>query len=396
MLKERCKLTKIFHKNGQKTTDRDKVMLKSAECTQEILEAKKTYIFTMSKKLEDSKTAPKAYWTILNRLIYNKKIPAIPPLFVKGNFAPDFSLKANFFNDFYATICTPIQNSGVLPPLKYRTNKKLNSFSVIENDISLIIKALDSSKAHGYDNLSIKMIKLYEESIVIPLKIIFEESLKCGVFPEVWKKANVVPVHKKEEKTLVKNYRPISLLPIFGKIFERVIYNFIFNYFISNKLFTPSQSGFSPGDSCIAQLLSIIHEIQTAFDGNPSVDVRGIFLDISKAPLLSLLKNYLENSQQRVVLNGQTSDWKKINSGVPQGSVLGPLLFLIYINDLPDGITSICKIFADDTSLFSKVLDINESANKLNTDLEKITKWAHQWKMQFNPDPNKQANEVIL
>ena len=112
--------------------------------------------------------------------------------------------------------------------------------------------------------------------------------------------------------------------------------------------------------------------------------------------LLSLLKNYLENHKQRVVLNGQTSDWKKINSGVPQGSVLGPLLFLIYINDLPDGITSICKIFADNTSLFFKVLDINESANKLNTDLEKITKWAHQWKMQFNPDPNKQANEVIF
>ena len=116
-------------------------------------------------------------------------------------------------------------------------------------------------------------------------------------------------------------------------------------------------------------MLSIIHEIQTAFDENPPVDVGGIFLDISKAfdkvwhegllykletygiegQLLSLLKNYLENHKQRVVLNGQTSDWKKINSGVPQGSVLGPLLFLIYINDLPDGITSICKIFADDT-----------------------------------------------
>ena len=150
------------------------------------LKQKKTYIFTMFKKLEDSKTAPKAYWTILNRLIYNKKIPAIPPLFVKGNFVLDFSLKANLFNDFYASICAPIQNSSVL-----------NSFSVIEKDISLIIKALDSSKAHGYHNLSIKMIKLCEESIVIPLKIIFEESLKCGVFPEIWKKANVVPVHKK-------------------------------------------------------------------------------------------------------------------------------------------------------------------------------------------------------
>ena len=100
---------------------------------------------------------------------------------------------------------------------------------------------------------------------------------KCG------KEQNVVPVHEKDDKSLLRNYRPISLLPIFGKIFERVIYNSFFNYFISNKLFTPSQSGFPPKDSWIVQLLSIIHEIQTAFDENPTVDVRGVFLDISKA-----------------------------------------------------------------------------------------------------------------
>ena len=193
----------------------------------------------------------------------------------------DFSVKANLFNYFFASICTPIKNSSVLPPLTYRTSKKLNSLRISEQDILLIIKALDSSKAHGYDNLSIEMIKFCEESITIPLKIIFEEALKCGVFLEIWKKANVVSVNKKEDKTLVKNYRPISLLPIFSKIFERVIYNSIFNYFISNKLFTPSQSGFLLGD--YAQLLSIIHEIQTAFDENPVADVRGIFLDISKA-----------------------------------------------------------------------------------------------------------------
>ena len=144
--------------------------------------------------------------------------------------------------------------------------------------------------------------------------------------------------------------------------------------------------------------------------------MRGVFLDISKAfdkvwhdsltfklkaygiegELLSLLENYLQNLEQRVVLNGQTSAWRKIYSGVPQGSVLGPLSFLIYINDLPDGLTSICKIFADDTSLFSKVFNINESANDLNFGLEKISQWAYQWKPQFNPDPNKHANEVIF
>ena len=107
-------------------------------------------------------------------------------------------------------------------------------------------------------------------------------------FRKYRKKSNIVPVHKKEDKNLIKNYPLVSLLPIFSKIYERVIYNALFNYFKDNKLFTPSQSGFLPGDSCIAQLLSIIHEIQTAFDNNPAVDVRGVFLDFltSQKPLI--------------------------------------------------------------------------------------------------------------
>ena len=144
--------------------------------------------------------------------------------------------------------------------------------------------------------------------------------------------------------------------------------------------------------------------------------MREVFLDLSKAfdkvwldgiifklkaygvegELLSLLKNYVESREQRVVLNGQTSERRKIMSGIPQASVLGPLLFLVYINDLPDGINSLCKIFADDTSLVSKVYDIHKSASNLNDYLEKLSYWVYQWKMQFNPDPNKQANEVVF
>ena len=201
----------------------------------------------------------------------------------------------------------------------------------------------------------------------------------------------------RKKTTFIINYCPISLLPIFGKISERLIYDSLFNHFLRKQLFTPSQSGLLPRNSCIAQLLSTLHEIQTAFDKNPTRDVRGIFLDIFKAfdkvwheslifklkaygiegELLSLLENYLQNHEQRVVLNGRTSEWRKINSGVPQRSVLGLLLFLIYINDLPDELTSICKIFADHTSLFSKFFNINESANDLNIDLEKISQWAY-------------------
>ena len=214
----------------------------------------------------------------------------------------------------------------------------------------------------------------------------------------------------------MKNYRPISLLPICGKIFEKIIYNNLFEYLKANDILVKCQSGFLPGDSCISQLISITHDIYKAFDGNPSLEVRGVFLDISKAfdkvwhkgllhklksygiegKLYSLFENYLNDRKQRVVLNGQNSEWASIEAGVPQGSVLGPLLFLIYINDLPGELKSNVKLFADDTSIFSVVKDINESCEILNNDLLQINNWADQWKMSFNPEPNKQAVEVIF
>ena len=141
-------------------------------------------------------------------------------------------------------------------------------------------------------------------------------------------------------------------------------------YFLDNNLISPKQSGIRPGDSCINQLLSINHDIFTSFDNG--LEVRGVFLDIFKAfdkvwhdgliyklkqngikdKLLCLLIDFLKNRQQRVVLNGQSSSWTKVNAGVPQGSILGPLLFLIYINDLPNGLQSNLKLFADDTFFY--------------------------------------------
>ena len=112
--------------------------------------------------------------------------------------------------------------------------------------------------------------------------------------------------------------------------------------------------------------------------------------------LLSLLSNFLSERFQRVVLNGQTSEWRIIKAGVPQGSILGPLLFLIYVNDIPDNLTSNVKLFADDVSLFSVVKDPIRSGAELNNDLKIIQKWAYDWKMSFNPDPNKQATEVLF
>ena len=228
--------------------------------------------------------------------------------------------------------------------------------------------------------LSIRMLKLCDESIYKPLNLIFKSCLETGQFPSDWKKANVVPVFKKGDKQLLKNYRPISLLPIIGKIFERLLYNQMFEIFIGNDLISQNQSGFKPGDSCINQLLAITHEIYKSFDA--CVDVRAVFLDIAKAfdkvqhqgllyklkqngisgNLLETLTDFLKDRKQRVVLNGQNTSWANIEAGVLQGSILGPLMFLIYINDLPDNLSAKVKLFADDNSLFSVVHDITTSS----------------------------------
>ena len=215
---------------------------------------------------------------------------------------------------------------------------------------------------------------------------------------------------------MIKNYRPVSLSPICGKVFEKIIFNSLFVYLNNNNLLNSNQSGFRPGDSCVNQLISITHDIYKAFDANPSLEVRGVFLDLSKAfdkvwhygllyklrrmgicgEYLGLIDSFLSDRFQRVLLNGQTSKWSQIKAGVPQGSVLGPLLFLVYINDLPEGLTSNVKLFADDTSIFSVVRDSSSSSLSLNEDLSKISQWGYKWKMLFNPDASKQAQEVVF
>ena len=175
-----------------------------------------------------------------------------------------------------------MSNNSVLPTnVPQLTSKCLDSIHFSSSDIVKIISRLDPNKAHGHDMLSIRMIKLCGNSICKPLSIIFKDCLSEGKFPHKWKKANAVPVHKKGNKQSLESYRPISLLPICSKIFKRLIYNEIFTFFTENNLISPNQSGFKLGDSCVNQLLAITHEIYKSYD--VGFEVRGVFLDISKA-----------------------------------------------------------------------------------------------------------------
>ena len=176
--------------------------------------------------------------------------------------------------------------------------------------------------------------------------------------------------------------------------------------FTDNELTSSNQPGFKPGDSCINQLLCIAQDIHQTYDNG--LETRAVFLDISKAfdkvwhegisgnLLLNIIKYFLSLRKQGVVLGGQRSTWVNIGAGVSQGSIIGHLFFLIYINDLSDDLTSNPRLFMDDTSLFSVVQNINSSTINLNSNLNKTSDRAFQWKMNFNPDPNKQAQEVIL
>ena len=256
-------------KNGQPEDKLEGILNMVAEGTKMIEDAKQNYLRKTGQTLANPGTSRKTYWTLINTVLNKAKIPIIPPLLENGLFITDFTEKAQLFNDYFILQCTTIDTGSEIPQDPPEKSTLIEDFCISEEKILKIIRSLNPNKAHGWDEISIRMIKLSDVSLVTPLKIIFTNCLKHGVFPEIWKCANVVPVHKKNEKNLKSNYRPISLLPIFGKMLERLMYDSLYSHLVSCDLLNPNQSGFRPGDSTINQLISITHTIFQAFDCNP-------------------------------------------------------------------------------------------------------------------------------
>ena len=312
--------------------------------------------------------------------------------------------KANILNSFFQSHTNLNEQNAVIPDLPAATViTPLNNIVLSPLEVESVLKSLPVAKATGPDGLSNRIIRELSKELSVPYCFLFNESLSVGIVPSSYKEANVCPVPKAGDLSQVSNYRPISLLNSENKVLERLVFKYLFNHLRDNNLLSSLQSGFLPGDSTVNQLTFLYNTFCHALDSGK--EVRAVFCDISKAfdrvwhaGLLVKLhaagvtgnahawfSDYLSNRKQRVVLPGAVSDWASIRAGVPQGSILGPLLFLLYINDIVHDIGSNIRLFADDTSLFIIVDDPVTAAGCINTDLDRISKWASTWLVTFNP-----------
>ena len=272
------------------------------------------------------------------------------------------------------------------------------TFSV--EGIRQLLFELDANKANGPDEIPPFVLKECAEEISPVLQIIFTKSLSSGVLPSDWKKANICPVFKKGRRDEAKNYRPISLTSICSKTMEHILFHNIMSHLNSNNILIENQHGFRAGHSCATQLLTLTEDILHALDQKKQVDI--ILLDFAKAfdtvphqrllkklkhygminDILNWIKAWLTDWTQHVLLKGESSPSKIVTSGVPQGTVLGPLMFLLYINDISRNITSSLRLFADDCLLY-RIIDSHDDITILQGNHNRLSEWVQIWRLRF-------------
>lgn len=338
-------------------------------------------LFSHLQYLSTSKTTPASFW-------------------IDGKLQSDPALIAESFNAyFHSTFTTSnyfLPNIDLLPV----PNSQLSSISIDQDEVYKALTLLNPFKSPGHDNINPKVLKYCATSLTEPVTTLFNLSLDSSTFPVDWKLHKICPVPKKGDLHYISNFRPISLLPIISKILESIVYAKIIP-FISPKL-NNHQFGFLSNRSCLSQLLIFLSQIYKNIENRKSSDI--IYLDFKKAfdtvshnellyklwltgitgPLWLWFKSYLSDRSHYTYFANCHSSRLPVLSGVPQGSVLGPLLFLIFINDLPSSIANAnCYLFADDTKLI-KCIEVSHSQHLLQSDLDQLSMWCTLWNLSLN------------
>ena len=350
----------------------------------------------------DAKCNPKRFWAYINSRRCDSH--GVHPLKSSdGVTYTDSTAKANILNKQFSSVFTDesLINVPEKGPCPYPST---DSITVSPAGVKKLLEGLNIHKSPGPDGIPSRLLKTLATELTPILTILFQATLHHGTIPLDWKKANVTAIFKSGERNKASNYRPISLTSITCKILEHIICSQIMSHFDRNNILTDAQHGFRKRRSCITQLIISTHELLTGIDKGEQHNA--ILLDFSKAfdkvphhrllrklqyygihnQTFNWIQDFLTDRTQRVVLEGCTSETANVTSGVPQGSVIGPLLFLIYINDLPDSVSpaTSTKLFADDCLLYRNIKTV-EDARNLQNDLDALQRWEADWLMEFNP-----------
>ena len=361
-----------------------------------------SFISNMIIPPDGSSTPKKAFWSFIRRnRTDNTSISTLKDL-VTGALVTDPVAKANVLNAQFQSVFTretPLTE-------EHKAEQEYPAIADVRftvNGVRKLLENLDPTKAVGPDEIPPRVLKELASDIAPVLTEIFNRSYQTGVMPDDWRKANVVPAYKKGKKILAVNYRPISLTCICCKLFEHVMVSHIMGHLERHNALYKFQHGFRSRLSCESQLTEFYHDlVSNTYDGNQT-DV--LVMDFSKAfdkvghqrllekvtrygitgPTKRWVAQFLSGRTQTVVLDGHRSDTVPVTSGVPQGSVLGPCLFLLYINDMAEKLNCTVRLFADDTIAYLAIGGPNDAA-ALQCDLDLLASWEQTWQMEFHPD----------
>jgi hypothetical protein len=352
----------------------------------------------------NAKANPRRFWRHATASSKNKE--RIPSLYKNGKNEEDGltstdTEKAEVLATAFASVFTTENPEDQdITPL---TGEHIPRIATTEAEVEQLLSSTNPNKAMGPDLIHPRMLKELAKPLAKPLTILFNTSLETGEVPTVWKEAFITAHPKKGRKQEPLNYRPISLTSIVCKVLESIIRSRIVDHMDTHHLLSPNQFGFVKGRSTTLQLTLLLDELTSQLENGLSVDV--CYMDFQKAfdsvphrrlikktqslgiddPLLKWIKSFLTGRTQTVVVSGEKSSPRQVESGVPQGSILGPLLFVIYVNDLPQAITSRAQLYADDTKIY-RTISSPQDQNTLQEDLTKLCEWARKWQLRFHPD----------